>query len=48
MTIRAMKKKLNIIEFPTTEFKRISGKTKAKSIPTGLRFIKRFFQELLL
>ena len=48
MTIRAMKKKLKIIEFPTTEFKRISGKTKAKSIPTGLRFIKRFFQELLL
>jgi len=45
MTIRAMKKKLKIYEFPTKESDRIYGTTKAKSIPTGLRFIKRYLSE---
>ena len=47
ITIRAMKKKMNIIEFPTTEHERIFGTTKAKSIPTGLKFIKRYLSELI-
>jgi glycosyltransferase involved in cell wall biosynthesis len=46
MTIRALKMKLRIIEFPTIEGERIAGETGAPSIPTGLRFIRRFFIEL--
>jgi glycosyltransferase involved in cell wall biosynthesis len=46
MTIRALKNKLNIIEFPTIEGQRVAGETGAQSIPTGIRFIKRFFTEL--
>lgn len=46
MTIRAFKQKLNIIEFPTCEFPRISGKTKAPSFKTGLQFIKCLWFEL--
>lgn len=46
MTIRALKKQLNIAEFPTHEYPRVAGKTGASSIPTGFRFIKRFFKEL--
>ncbi len=47
MTIRGLKAGLNIIEFPTIEGQRLAGDTGAPSIPTGLRFIKRFFTELL-
>lgn len=46
MTIRALKARLNIVEFPTIEGKRVAGETGAPSIPTGLRFIRRFFIEL--
>lgn len=46
MTIRAMQKKAKIIEFPTHEYPRIAGTTGASSIPTGLRFLKRFWLEL--
>lgn len=46
MTIRAMKHGLKIVEFPTYEGQRIAGDTGAPSIPTGIRFIKRFFAEL--
>ncbi len=46
MTIRALKSKLKIVEFPTIEGERIAGETGAPSIPTGLRFIRRFFIEL--
>ena len=45
MTIRALKNKLKIAEFPTVEHNRIAGETGAQSIPTGIRFIKRFFKE---
>ena len=48
MTIRAFKKKLNITEFPTIEGKRIFGETQAKSIPTGLRFLKCYFREIII
>lgn len=46
MTIRALKNKLNIVEFPTHEGQRVAGDTGAPSIPTGIRFIKRLFAEL--
>jgi glycosyltransferase involved in cell wall biosynthesis len=46
MTIRAMKRGLRIIEFPTHEGRRIGGKTGAKAIPTGLIFLRLLFAEL--
>lgn len=46
MTIRALKHKLNIVEFPTHEGERVAGETGAPSLPTGLRFIRRFWYEL--
>lgn len=46
MTIRAMRNRMVIKEFPTVEGRRVAGDTGAPSIPTGLRFIKRFFTEL--
>ncbi len=45
MTIRSLIKRAKIYEFPTCEYSRIAGDTGAKSIPTGLRFLKRFFIE---
>ena len=46
MTIRALKHRLRIVEFPTHEGERIAGESGAPSIPTGLRFIGRFVSEL--
>lgn len=46
MTIRALKHRLRIVEFPTHEGARIAGESGAPSIPTGLRFIGRFVSEL--
>jgi glycosyltransferase involved in cell wall biosynthesis len=46
MTIRAFKKKLKIAEFPTHEYPRAGGESYAKSIPTGIAFMKLFFKEL--
>jgi glycosyltransferase involved in cell wall biosynthesis len=46
MTMRAMRDRLRILEFPTIEGQRVAGETGAQSIPTGIRFIKRFFTEL--
>lgn len=46
MTMRALKAGLNVVEFPTIEGERVAGETGAPSIPTGLRFIRRFFIEL--
>ncbi len=48
MTIRAFKKRLNIKEFPTIEGKRLHGETQAKSIPTGLKFLKCYFREIFI
>jgi hypothetical protein len=45
MTIRAMKKRLKIEEFPTVEGNRVFGKTGAPSVPTGIAFVKRFIKE---
>ncbi len=47
-TIRALKSGLRIIEFPTIEKERIGGESYAKSIPTGLKFLKLFFNELFI
>jgi len=47
-TIRAMKRKLSIAEFPTIEGQRIGGESYAKSIPTGLRFLKLLFKEIAI
>ncbi len=46
MTIRALKKRFKIKEIPTIEGERIGGKSKAKSIPTGLKILKVLLQEL--
>lgn len=46
MTIRALRHKLKVVEFPTKEGHRIAGETGAPSLPTGLRFIKRLFKEM--
>jgi glycosyltransferase involved in cell wall biosynthesis len=39
MTIRALKRKMKIVEIPTCEGNRIGGHTTAYAIPTGLRFL---------
>lgn len=46
MTMRAFKHGLRIAEFPTIEHARVAGKTQAHSIPTGIRFIKAFWNEI--
>lgn len=46
MTMRAFKRRLKIFEFPTYEAPRIGGESYAKSIPTGIKFLKVFFKEL--
>ena len=48
MTMRAFKKNLNIMEFPTIEGERLFGETQAKSIPTGLKFVRCYFRELFI
>ena len=47
MTMRAMKKRLRIEEFPTVEGNRVYGATGAPSIPTGIAFVKRFIKECM-
>ncbi|MEO8216882.1 MAG: glycosyltransferase family 2 protein [Acidobacteriota bacterium] len=46
MTMRALKHRLKIVEFPTIEGQRVAGDTGAPSIPTGVRFVKRLAREL--
>jgi hypothetical protein len=46
MTIRCMKNKIKITEFPTTEGQRLFGTTGAPSITTGIAFIKRLIKEI--
>jgi glycosyltransferase involved in cell wall biosynthesis len=47
MIIRAFKARMRIAEFPTREGRRVSGETKFKSVPTGLRMIGLLRDELL-
>jgi glycosyltransferase involved in cell wall biosynthesis len=46
MTIRALKKRMKTVEFPTREGQRVAGVTGASSFPTGLRFLKRLWREV--
>jgi len=46
MTIRALKKAMNILEFPTREGPRVAGVSGAPSFPTGVQFLKRLWTEL--
>ncbi len=46
MSIRAMKFGLKIAEIPTIEGQRIGGESTAKSIPTGLLFVRFLFKEI--
>jgi len=46
MSIRAMRLGLRISEIPTLEGERIGGGSKAKSIPTGLRFLGFLIREV--
>jgi glycosyltransferase involved in cell wall biosynthesis len=46
MTIRALKQRMAIVEFPTREGQRVAGVTGASSFPTGIRFLKRLWREL--
>ncbi len=47
MTIRALKKNLTMIEFPTHEGARVAGVTKAPSVKTGLHFIHLLLCEIV-
>lgn len=47
MSIRAMKLGLNVEEIPTREGNRIGGKSKSRSIPTGLAFLRLLGREIL-
>lgn len=46
MSIRAMKLNLKIAEIPTYEANRIGGESTARSLPTGILFLKFLFKEL--
>ena len=45
-SIRAYKHRLEVREFPTEEGSRIGGESEARSIPTGLRFLRLYWKEL--
>ena len=47
-TIRALKKRMKIVEIPTIEGLRIGGESYAQSIPTGIKFIKCLVKELFV
>jgi glycosyltransferase involved in cell wall biosynthesis len=47
MSIRSMKSGLRVKEIPTREGGRIGGKSKVRSIPAGLQFLRVFIRELL-
>jgi glycosyltransferase involved in cell wall biosynthesis len=45
MTIRAFKKGMAIVEFPTREGQRVAGVSGVPSFPTGVRFLRRLWTE---
>ncbi|MCL4734467.1 MAG: glycosyltransferase [Candidatus Omnitrophica bacterium] len=47
-TIRALKQGMKIREIPTYEGARIGGESTAKSLPTGVLFVRHFIRELLI
>ena len=44
--IRAYKKRIKRIEFPTLELKRVYGKTHFETLPTGIKLIRYFVGEI--
>jgi glycosyltransferase involved in cell wall biosynthesis len=48
MSIRAMKRGLSIVEFPTKEGPRIGGHSTSYAIPTGLKFLYYLAREIIL
>jgi glycosyltransferase involved in cell wall biosynthesis len=48
MTIRALKRRMRIVEIPTREDARIGGETKAPSLRTGLVFVRLLLSELFV
>ncbi len=46
-TIRVLKGRLKIVEFPTYEGQRVGGSTKAYSFQTGLQFLHCLWKEIL-
>jgi len=46
ISIRAVKKKLRIVEIPTIEGDRIGGQSTAHSIPTGLKVLRVLLREI--
>lgn len=46
MTMRCLKLRKKIVEFPTHEGQRIGGESYAKSIPTGIAFLKCLWNEI--
>jgi len=48
MTIRALKHRLRIVEFPTVEGQRLAGQTGAPSMSTGWRFLRRLWNEIAI
>jgi glycosyltransferase involved in cell wall biosynthesis len=48
LSIRALKKKYKIKEIPTYEGDRIGGSSTARTIPTGLYFIKLLWHEIII
>ncbi len=47
-TIRSLKLGLKVAEFPTIEGARIGGESQAKSIPTGIKFLKLLWHEIII
>lgn len=45
MTIRAFKKNLRVVEFPTTEGQRVGRESGAKALPVGTAFLKLLVKE---
>ena len=48
MSIRAMKSGLKVSEIPTYEGYRIGGESQAKSLPTGILFLKFLLKEFFI
>jgi len=46
-TIHSLKLKLKVVEFPTREGKRIGGESYAKSLPTGIKFLRLLWEEMI-
>jgi glycosyltransferase involved in cell wall biosynthesis len=48
MTIRCLKLKKQVAEIPTIEGNRIGGESGSKAIPTGIKFVKLLFNEIII